>query len=488
MDTQIITLSGALLIMPLCLSCVNMQIKNTFSTEGRYWHIVDNITPDATADTSEIALWIALPANHKGQKATIKAIYPKSGEIIKDEINGNEIVFWHIRNASTTKERIFYYDFEVTVNEVKTKVDPLKIRPYDKSSKEYIKYTQSEPWLEITPEIQAKAREIVKEETNPYYQAKKIFNWVVDGLTYAIPETENRGATKALKRMKGDCGEFGGIFVAMCRSLGIPARWVVANWFTREGHAWAEFLLPPYGWLPVDPAAAQTVESGLKGQLAEEQIVNFMESCGVPTRERDYFFGNLYPKRLIVLKGLNIELKSKEGITRTFRYLQPGGEKAYPPAIEFKGLSKKVVNTGFFLFGEGCHDEEKARDIAYKNLSGSYYDVGLYDRAERGYLKKLEDEPHSYMTRFGLGQLYLDQKRYDEAIEMFKRCLLEKGGSLKKTIDTWIHILLGHCYDLKNMRKEAVSHYEQAISIGTDYQGSLEEAKKCLKIPHKKEE
>jgi hypothetical protein len=486
--TKVTILPVALLIILPCLSCINVLSENTFSTKGTYWHTVENITPDTTADTSEILLWVALPVNHRGQKAVVKAIYPESGEIIKDEINGNEIVFWHIRNISSIKEMIFYYDFEVTVDEVKTKVDPVKTEPYNKSSKEYIRYTRSEPWLEITPEIQAKAREIVKEVTNPYYQAKNLFNWVVDSLTYAIPETENRGAVKTLKRMKGDCGEFAGIFVAMCRSLGIPARWIIANWFTGEGHAWAEFLLPPYGWLPVDPAAAQLVESGLKGQLGEEQIIKFMESRGVQTRERDYFFGNLYPKRLIVQKGLNIELKSKEGITRTFRYFQPGGEKAYPPTIECKGLSKKVVHTGFFLFGEGCHDEEKARDIAYKNLAGSYYDAGLYERAERGYLKNLEDKPHDYMAMFELGQLYLEQKQYDKAIEMFKRCLLEKGGSIKKTIDTWAHILLGYCYDLKNIREEAVSHYEQAISIGTDYQGSLEEAKKRLKTPYKGEE
>jgi hypothetical protein len=45
------------------------------------------------------------------------------------------------------------------------------------------------------------------------------------------------------------------IFIAMCRSAGIPARWQ-SGWETKRlnnsMHDWSEIHLEPWGWLPVD--------------------------------------------------------------------------------------------------------------------------------------------------------------------------------------------------------------------------------------------
>jgi len=58
----------------------------------------------------------------------------------------------------------------------------------------------------------------------------------------------------------GDCGAQSMYFSALCRSLGIPAR-TTGGWQLFSGnfgdHFWAEFFLPNYGWLPVDPTAAE---------------------------------------------------------------------------------------------------------------------------------------------------------------------------------------------------------------------------------------
>jgi hypothetical protein len=77
------------------------------------------------------------------------------------------------------------------------------------------------------------------------------------------------------------------LFVALCRSIGIPARPVVGRWATSEAddwHCWAEFYLPGYGWVPVDP------------------------TMGDQTGEREGNFGHLDNKRLTLNKTYNVVL------------------------------------------------------------------------------------------------------------------------------------------------------------------------------------
>ena len=99
-------------------------------------------------------------------------------------------------------------------------------------------------------------------ETNPYTKADLIYGWVVKNITYEVQEQE-LGARYAFYNRKGDCTEFATLFVAMCRSQGIPARLVHDYLYgsdTSAGHMWAEFYLLPYGWVPADPTGDHTTK------------------------------------------------------------------------------------------------------------------------------------------------------------------------------------------------------------------------------------
>ena len=230
-----------ILILLFLTTCGKSGIK------GRYWYFVDNIIAEGD-EPIEIRLWLALPVEHRGQGVKIGTIFPEPVEIIQDSLNGNEIVFWQIQQPKEGQQLYFYYDFEVFPEEVNTNVDPMKIAPYETESAQYLRYTISEPWIEITPEIVETAAEIVGAETNPYFQARKIFHWVVDNMRYEYPDTSQRGVAKSFPKRKGDCGEYAWAFCALCRSVGIPARSITCIWMHIEGgHAWAEFLLPPFG-------------------------------------------------------------------------------------------------------------------------------------------------------------------------------------------------------------------------------------------------
>lgn len=91
----------------------------------------------------------------------------------------------------------------------------------------------------------------------------------VPGSTYIGVEVE-----EVLQRRQGVCQDFAHLAVAMCRSLGIPARYVSGYLFTADDakgddpeadvvrvqtHAWFEAALPGIGWLALDPTNATEV-------------------------------------------------------------------------------------------------------------------------------------------------------------------------------------------------------------------------------------
>lgn len=113
---------------------------------------------------------------------------------------------------------------------------------------------------------------IVGRIKDPLAQAKAIYDWVVDNAIYdpELPAGSGGDVRKQfeLRRFGGRSLEINGLFVALCRAIGIPARCVhglrlgPSRLFgklglsnddaTRAQHCRAEFYIPGYGWIPVD--------------------------------------------------------------------------------------------------------------------------------------------------------------------------------------------------------------------------------------------
>jgi transglutaminase-like putative cysteine protease len=71
----------------------------------------------------------------------------------------------------------------------------------------------------------------------------------------------NTDALQALQRGEGVCQDLAQIFVACCRRLGVPARYVSGYLLTDDGNkvgspcpAWAEAMVAGLGWVGFDPA------------------------------------------------------------------------------------------------------------------------------------------------------------------------------------------------------------------------------------------
>jgi hypothetical protein len=117
------------------------------------------------------------------------------------------------------------------------------------------------------PKIIAKATELAEGENDLFKITFKLADWVEKNIEYDLNDLTTEQAQKAswvLENREGVCDEMTSLFVAMCRSLGIPAKFVSGISYTENeevvrvagskwaGHGWAEVYFPEVGWVSFD--------------------------------------------------------------------------------------------------------------------------------------------------------------------------------------------------------------------------------------------
>ncbi len=126
------------------------------------------------------------------------------------------------------------------------------------------RYLQPESFIESdAPEIRATAERMVQGITGARARAERLTR-EVNQLVEKKPTVSLPSALEVLRTKVGDCNEHTVLFVALARSLGIPARINVGLVYVRGAfyyHAWPEVYLDEGNgrglWLPVDPTFNQ---------------------------------------------------------------------------------------------------------------------------------------------------------------------------------------------------------------------------------------
>lgn len=113
----------------------------------------------------------------------------------------------------------------------------------------------------------AEAVFLATQSTNSFHVAKALFIWLKENIQYKI-HTENNGVQPAvftLQKKTGDCDDLSFLYISLCRSLGIPARFIRGYLLTDAKdtamitpHAWVEVFVGEsvgnHGWIPVECA------------------------------------------------------------------------------------------------------------------------------------------------------------------------------------------------------------------------------------------
>ncbi|MBW3013275.1 transglutaminase domain-containing protein [Candidatus Woesearchaeota archaeon] len=148
-----------------------------------------------------------------------------------------------------------------TINEFK--VIPKKIK-FPVQNQENLEYTYSSKSIDSNnPAITELASNLAAGEDDLYDVVHKLASWVEQNVDYSletVTEKSSKPASWVLENRKGVCDELTNLFIALARSLDIPARFVSGTAHTTNAkfaagfgpHGWAEVYFPNYGWVPVD--------------------------------------------------------------------------------------------------------------------------------------------------------------------------------------------------------------------------------------------
>ena len=141
--------------------------------------------------------------------------------------------------------------------------------------------------------IAALAEELVQDCSNQTEQVAALAYYFDNGtfvydLEYAEPHDAN-AETFLFESKRGVCYEFATAMVLMCRSVGIPARYVEGNSVSEpsganrydfevrylDSHAYVEVYLDGFGWCSVDPTIAD-YSSGSRSFFKRNQLAEFI--------------------------------------------------------------------------------------------------------------------------------------------------------------------------------------------------------------------
>jgi len=156
---------------------------------------------------------------------------------------------------------------------VKTTSEPVKVTtkepfPIKNLDPSLIEYTKPTELIDINPDIKNTASKLALGEDDEYEVVFKVADWVNTNIEYNLSTVTSEASLPAswvLQNRYGVCDEMSNLFVAMVRSLGIPARVVSGISYTNSdlfaqpwgAHGWTEVYFPDYDWVPFDPTYGQ---------------------------------------------------------------------------------------------------------------------------------------------------------------------------------------------------------------------------------------
>ena len=121
------------------------------------------------------------------------------------------------------------------------------------------------------------------ESTNAFVLAQALFVWLKQNTEYRIHESESvvQPAPETYTLRTGDCDDLSFLYISLCRSLGIPARFIRGYLIDSLGdsasagpHAWVEVFVGGgigyNGWMPVECAGVAGIQAEIHQNFGVE--------------------------------------------------------------------------------------------------------------------------------------------------------------------------------------------------------------------------
>jgi transglutaminase-like putative cysteine protease len=319
----------------LVLCCALAPLPSLAAKE-RQVEVTYQVRLNAPEGAKSVKLWIPAPVSEGGQTvvgADFRGNASKAG-FHKESENGSTALFASWEGPSAGRELV--YSFRVKRNEVVAKDFPKNEAPLDR--KKFDKYLRATSRGPVTGKVKETAERITAGESSVLGKSRAIYDWILANM-HRDPEVKGCGlgeVERLLEALGGKCGDIHSVYVALARSVGVPSREIFgiripkgrAGDMTSSQHCWAEFFLPGYGWVPVDP-------SDVRKHMLENKISDLSKVSQIV----DYYFGAVDENRIAFGEGRDLVLNPPQNDGKLNYFMYPYAEadgKALDDLFGFK--------------------------------------------------------------------------------------------------------------------------------------------------------
>lgn len=246
------------------------------------------VPADKVPAGEDIRCWMPYPQEYRQQRdVALVRTEPAEHEIAPNGVPMRTIYFTKTAEAGTST--VFEAEYEYTNSAFVTRENGEAAPGLDHQASLAPYLAPQPPNIIVDDRVRQLAAEIVGDEKEPFEQARLLWRWMQDHIKYCSEMEYSimpSATEKILEERRGDCGVQALLYISLCRSLGIPARWQ-SGWVTRPGrwnmHDWSEIYIESRGWLPVDPS------------------IGYMDSSDLAVKE--FLFANMDSYRMIANLG-----------------------------------------------------------------------------------------------------------------------------------------------------------------------------------------
>jgi len=224
---------------------------------------------DLPQTATKVDLWVPVPSDSQGQKVIgVKVIRPNGGEIRTEPRYQNRMFHKRFlgpfpKAAPLTAELVFCVDrSEVVIPEAKALAQAGRSTlPHTLDV-----YLRPNRLIPIDGKVAQIAAGLKLPKGDPLRTGKRLYDYLIDTMDY---NWKAKGAGRgdvlwACDSKTGDCSDYHSMFIALCRSQGIPAdhefgfpiRTQETAGALAHHHCWARFWVDGVGWIPVDISEA----------------------------------------------------------------------------------------------------------------------------------------------------------------------------------------------------------------------------------------
>ncbi len=276
------------------MSLASAQFAAPTSSAARaVYEITDRFTVSADAGDGarRLDVWAPLIADMPDQVVLdVAVVAPEPWQVTREAEFGNQLLYGHyaaygLAGAGSLDFEVRYLVERATVTGARSGGGAPSSRARGLATPAlFARSLAAERHVDVTDQTRQLAGEIAAGSTDPLEQARRFYDHVTGNMDYDAAKQSWLGSTQhALTCSVGNCNDIHALFVSLCRSAGIPARFVLGQALepSEDGelcdlcgyHCWAQFFIAGLGWLPADASCAVKYDThGLFGALETNHV------------------------------------------------------------------------------------------------------------------------------------------------------------------------------------------------------------------------